>query len=77
MNESDKARLEINARLYRGHDPHLDPIADAMDSGDVEAWRNLPVVLIDRASIYRDARTTYRRAVQAGAIPDDRGPAAA
>ncbi len=55
----------------------LDPIADAMDRGDVEAWQKLPVRLIGEASMYRDIRANYRAAVQAGVIPDDRGPHAA
>ncbi len=48
-----------------------------MDRGDAEAWRHLPPQLIDWASTYRDLRHHYRRAVAAGAIPDDRGPSAA
>ena len=73
---SEHARLELNARPYR-YDPQLDPIADAMDRGDVEAWRNLHPKLVDAASIHRDVRNSYRAAVAAKAIPDDRGPTAA
>jgi len=65
------ARLERNAQLYRGPDAQLDPIADAMDAGDTEAWRNLPALLVDMASNYRDARAAHRRAVEAGAITED------
>jgi hypothetical protein len=69
-----RARLELNARLYRGPDPVLEPIADAMDRGDTAAWTGLHPQLVDRASIYRDTRTQYRAAAAAGAIPADRGP---
>ena len=65
------ARLELNARAFT-FDPVLDPIADAMDRGDTEAWHRVHPLLADRASIYRDFREQYRRAVDAGAIPDDR-----
>ncbi len=74
--DSHKARLAGNARPYR-YDPQLDPIADAMDRGDTDAWTRLHPMLQDRASVYRDLRQHYRAAVQAGAIPDDRGPDAA
>ena len=69
-------QLELNARLYSGPDPQLDKIADQMDAGNTEAWRILPVRLIDMASMHRDFRSYYRRAVEAGAIPADRGPVA-
>ena len=72
----DRPALEMNARAYR-YDPHLDLIADAMDRGDVEAWRGLPARLIDLASTYRDFRGYHRAAVAAGVLPDDRGPSAA
>jgi len=68
------ARLEIAARSYR-FDATLDAAADLFDR-DPQAWLRLPVVLQDRSGIYRDFRESYRRAVAAGAIPDDRGPAA-
>lgn len=74
--DSDAARLELNARAFR-FDGHLDPIADAMERGDTDAWAGLHPRLQDRASIYRDLRDNYRAAVAAGAIPDDRGPDAA
>ena len=71
-----KARLELNARGHR-YDPVLDPIADEMDRGDVEAWRRHHPQLVDRASVYRDFRRNYRAAVEAGAIADNRRPPAA
>ncbi len=71
----ERGRLEANARAYK-YDAHLDPIADAMDRGDAEKWRHLPVRLIGLASTYRDFRASYRAAVEAGVVPADRGPAA-
>lgn len=68
---TDPGQLELNARAYR-YDPVLEPIADAMDRGDTEAWRQVHPLLADRASIYRDFRSHYRAAVSAGVIPDDR-----
>ena len=63
------SRLAANARGYRP-DPQLDPIADRIDNGDPCA--DVHPLLFDRASIYRDFRTQYRAAVDAGKIPDDR-----
>ena len=74
--DSKRGKLELNARAYK-YDPLLDPVADAMDRGDTEAWRRLHPVVIDRAGIYRDFRKQYRDAVAAGVITDDRGPTAA
>ncbi len=72
--DSEAARLELNARGHR-YDPVLDAVADEMDRGDYSAWSTRHPVLIDRASIYQDLRASYRAAVAAGAIPDDRsGP---
>lgn len=70
--DSQRARLELNAR---GHhfDEHLDRCADLIDT-DYQAFTRLPVVVQDRASLYRDFRQHYRDAVSAGAIADDRGP---
>ena len=70
MTDSDKARLEINARGYR-YDPHLDPIADLIERGPA-AWADVPARLLDLASVHKDFRDQYRSAVAAGAIPDDR-----
>ena len=41
---------------------------------DYEAFTRLPVVVQDRASLYRDFRQHDRDAVDAGAVADDRGP---
>jgi len=70
--DSQHARLEMNARLYR-FDEHLERAADLYDR-DPQAWAQLPVILQDRSGIYRDMRQQYRAAVRAGAIVDDRGP---
>ncbi len=69
---SDLERLRANARHY-AYDPNLERAADLFDA-DPHAWTQLPVQLQDRSGIYRDHRDDYRRAVRAGAIPDDRGP---
>lgn len=66
-------KLALNARLFE-YDAVLDAVADAMDRGDTEAWIKLPVIVQDRAGLYRDSRQAYRAAVAAGAVPDDRGP---
>lgn len=70
--DSRLAKLELNARLHR-YDKTLDDAADLFDS-DPTAWARLPRIVQDRSGMYRDARDAYRRAVEAGAIPDDRGP---
>lgn len=67
----DHAQLEMNARGHRP-DAGLDRIADLMDAGDYAAWSVLPPAVVSQASVYRDLRASYRRAVAAGAIPDDR-----
>ncbi len=72
----ERGRLAANARAFK-FDAQLDPIADQMDAGEHEKWRALPVRLIGLASTYRDFRTSYRRAVEAGVVNDDRGPSAA
>ena len=64
------AKLELNAKMFE-FNAHLEKLADLFDS-DVEAWQRLPVLLQDRSGQYRDSRAAYRRAVEAGAIPDDR-----
>ena len=70
--DSASAKLELGARSFR-YDPHLERLADLFDS-DVAEWQKLPILLQDRSGQYRDSRAAYRRAVEAGAIPDDRGP---
>lgn len=72
--DSRLARLVLNAMMFR-YDERLEAAADLYDS-DVDAWCRLPVIVQDRSGMYRDARDAYRRAVAAGAIVDDRGPAA-
>ncbi len=67
-----QGRLELNARGHR-YDKRLDEAADLIDT-DYEAFARLPVLVQDRASLYRDFRQHYRDAVAARAIPDDRGP---
>ncbi len=71
---STDARLAANARQFH-YDPHLEKAADLYDADPFE-WAKLPVAMQDRSGMYRDARDAYRRAVDAGAIPD-RGPSAA
>jgi len=68
--DSTKAHLEINASGYR-YDPTLDPIADLIEQGPA-ACAGVHPQLLDLASIHRDFRSQYRRAVAAGAIPDNR-----
>ena len=68
--DSHKAHLEINARGYR-YDSTLDPIADLIEQGPA-ACAGVHPKLLDHASIHKDFRDQYRRAVAAGAIPDDR-----
>lgn len=72
--ESQMAKLEMNARWF-SFNPTLDKAADLFDS-DPQAWAQLPVIVQDHSGLYRDQREQYRNAVAAGAIVDDRGPAA-
>lgn len=73
--DSRMARLEINARLF-AYDPVLEAAANLFDQ-DPAAWQKLPILLQDRSGHYRDARAAYRRAVEAGAIEDDRNAGSA
>ena len=66
-----KARLEMNAKGYKP-DRDLDRVADLIEAGDRDALEKLPPRFVDLASIQMDFRDQYRRAVAAGAIPDDR-----
>ena len=68
--ESQAAKLELNAKLFE-YSQTLEDAANLYDSDPI-AWLRLPVLLQDRSGMYRDARSAYRKAVQAGAIPDDR-----
>lgn len=69
------ARLERNARGFRP-DPQLADAADLFHS-DRPAWDRLPASIRSASAVYADMRDYYRRAVEAGVTPDDRGPTAA
>lgn len=73
--DSEMAKLALNASGFR-YDSTLDRVADLLVN-DPEAWARLPLVVRDHAGIYADFRDQYRRAVKAGAVPDDHGPTAA
>ncbi len=68
--DSDAAQLEMNARHYQP-DAALDSIADRIEQGPA-ACQGIPPKALDLGSIQLDMRNDYRRAVAAGAIPDDR-----
>lgn len=51
-------QLLARARLHQ-HDPALEPIADAMDSGDTETWTKAHPILQDRAGTYRSFRRAH------------------
>jgi hypothetical protein len=70
MTEYDTAALEINACTYR-YDATLDPIADLIEQGPA-AWANVHPKLLSVATVHKDFRDSYRKAVAAGVIPDDR-----
>jgi len=65
---SEHAKLALNASGYH-YDEVLDPIADLIEQG---AWKDVPPRIIGVASVQLDLRNSYRAAVKAGAIPDDR-----
>lgn len=71
------ARLELNARGYSYH-AGLEQLADLRDSDPAEFQRRVGHVTeaLGRVEVYADMRESYRRAVAAGVIPDDRGPRA-
>lgn len=73
--DSRLAKLELNARGHR-HDPQLERFADLFHT-DRAAYDRLPRAIKSQLDIYSDMRDHYRRAVEAGAITDDRGPSAA
>ncbi len=68
--DNDKARLELNARAY-SYAPTFDALADKIEQGPA-AWKDLPAHILGQASVHKDFRDAYRRAVAAGAIPDTR-----
>lgn len=70
-----QAALRANARLHRP-DPQLDRAADLYET-DRQAWEQLPARIRDLSVMHADMRATYRAAVKAGLVPDDRGPSAA
>lgn len=72
---SEKAKLEMNARPFR-HDPQLERALELFYE-DRAAFDRLPGQIKNQIGIYSDFRDSYRAAVEAGAIPDDRGPTAA
>lgn len=74
LNDS-RARLEMNARGHK-YDAQLERVCELWDT-DRAAFDRLPQVLKAQHDIYRDFRDSYRRAVDAGVITDDRGPDAA
>lgn len=65
------ATLALNARGHR-YDPGLDRVADMLDEGRYAEWSVLPPAVLSQATVYADFRASYRRAVAAGVIPDDR-----
>jgi hypothetical protein len=69
---SRRSRLELNARGHR-YDAAMERVLHLYET-DRSAHDALPLILRDRASIYADLKANYTAAVQAGAIPDDRGP---
>ena len=71
----EKARLAMNARSYR-HDPQLEHALELFHT-DRDRFDRLPGQLKSQVGIYADFRDQYRAAVEAGVIPDDRGPSAA
>ena len=77
MEEIDtrKARLQMNARSYR-YDAVLERALELFAT-DRAAFDKLPDQIKQQVGIYSDFRHHYREAVEAGAIPDDRGPTAA
>ncbi len=68
-------RLEANARAFQV-DPQLEPIADLFHT-DRDRYDRLPPSIKSQLDVYSDLRDSYRRAVAAGVVPDDRGPSAA
>ena len=69
-------RLEMNARAHK-YDARCERALELFET-DRAAYDQLPMQVKSEAAIYADFRASYRAAVEAGAIPDDRsGPSAA
>jgi len=76
--DRDAGSLIANARAFR-YDAGLDQLADLRDSDFPAYMQRLGNVAgaLSLVESYADLRDSYRRAVSAGVIPDDRGPSAA
>lgn len=76
--DRDAAQLAANARAFQ-YDAGLDKLADLRDSDFSGYMRRVGNVAgaLSLVESYADLRDSYRRAVSAGAVPDDRGPNAA
>ena len=72
---SSRVRLELNARGFHP-DPEMDRLLRLRDE-DPPRFATLPSSSLSAVEIYSDMKDHYTRAVAGGAIPDDRGPAAA
>lgn len=72
---NQRARLEINARLYRP-DPLLDRAADLLEN-DRAAWDALPLRVRSVAVEHKHFRDMYRAAKAVGVHVPDHGPDAA
>ncbi|WP_100501835.1 hypothetical protein [Geodermatophilus chilensis] len=70
----DRARLEVNARLYRP-DPALDRAADLLEN-DRQAFDALPLRVRSVAVEHATFRRYYLDAKAAGVYVPDHGPAA-
>lgn len=69
------AQLISNARAFR-YDADLERVLDTFFN-DRPAYNRLPTAWQSRAGVYAELRDSYRTAVDAGLIPDDRTPTSA
>lgn len=74
--DSDRARLEMAVPRTFKRDPVLDN-ALRLFREDRPAFNALPAAVKSQVGIYCDFADAHAAAVQAGVIPDDRGPDAA
>ena len=74
MDDFTAGRLAANARAYKP-DATLDRLADLFENSRQE-WNQLPLRARDLSFIHKEMRDTYRAAVRAGLVPDDRPSAA-